>query len=104
MGNLDFSNLFVALNGQAYAVARRRPRDAGAPTINYGLFINFGDRLRHRRVRHLPPRQAGQPPQEGGARGRSDDEGVSVLPHSDPLARQTRCPSVHVRDQGGLRL
>ena len=39
MGNLDFSNLFLALNGQAYD-SLKAAKDAGAPTINYGLFIN----------------------------------------------------------------
>jgi large conductance mechanosensitive channel len=39
MGNLDFSNLFVTLNGQSYD-SLKAARDAGAPTINYGVFIN----------------------------------------------------------------
>ncbi len=39
MGNLDFSNLFVALNGEVYG-SLKAAKDAGAPTINYGLFIN----------------------------------------------------------------
>src|SRR5258708_5154910 len=39
MGNLDFSNLFFALNGQSYD-SLKAARDAGAPTINYGLFVN----------------------------------------------------------------
>jgi large conductance mechanosensitive channel len=39
MGNLDFSNLFFALNGQVYD-SLKAAKDAGAPTINYGLFIN----------------------------------------------------------------
>ncbi len=39
MGNLDFSNLFVALNGQVYD-SLKAAKDAGAPTINYGLFLN----------------------------------------------------------------
>jgi large conductance mechanosensitive channel len=39
MGNLDFSNLFFALNGQAYD-SLKAAKDAGAPTINYGLFLN----------------------------------------------------------------
>jgi large conductance mechanosensitive channel len=39
MGNLDFSNLFFALNGQTYA-SLAAAKAAGAPTINYGLFIN----------------------------------------------------------------
>jgi large conductance mechanosensitive channel len=38
-GGVDFANLFVALNGQSYpSVAAAK--DAGAATINYGLFIN----------------------------------------------------------------
>ncbi len=39
MGNLDFSNLFFALNGQVYE-SLKAAKDAGAPTINYGLFLN----------------------------------------------------------------
>jgi large conductance mechanosensitive channel len=39
LGNVDFGNLFVALNGQAYA-SLAEAQAAGAPTINYGLFIN----------------------------------------------------------------
>jgi large conductance mechanosensitive channel len=38
-GGVDFSNMFIALNGEHYdslALARQ----AGAPTINFGLFIN----------------------------------------------------------------
>ena len=38
-GGVDFSNMFIALNGEHFdslAQARR----AGAPTINFGLFIN----------------------------------------------------------------
>lgn len=39
LGNLDFSNLFLDLSGKGYpnlAAAKA----AGAPTLNYGLFIN----------------------------------------------------------------
>jgi len=39
MGNVDFSNLFFALNGQVYD-SLKAAKDAGAPTINYGLFFN----------------------------------------------------------------
>lgn len=39
LGNLDFSNLFFALNGQAYP-SLAAAKAAGAPTVNYGLFIN----------------------------------------------------------------
>jgi large conductance mechanosensitive channel len=38
-GGVDFSNLFIPLNGERYdslAVTRQ----AGAPTVNIGLFIN----------------------------------------------------------------
>jgi large conductance mechanosensitive channel len=39
LGGVDFSNLFISLNGQSYpsladAIA------AGVPTLNYGIFIN----------------------------------------------------------------
>lgn len=37
-GRLNFSDLFVSLNGQAYATLKAA-RDAGAPTLNYGLFV-----------------------------------------------------------------
>jgi len=39
LGNVDFSSLFIALNGQAYA-SLAEAQAAGAPTLNYGLFIN----------------------------------------------------------------
>jgi large conductance mechanosensitive channel len=39
LGKVDFSNLFVSLSGQPYpSVAAAKA--AGAPTLNYGLFIN----------------------------------------------------------------
>ncbi|HKM60979.1 MAG TPA: large conductance mechanosensitive channel protein MscL [Acidisphaera sp.] len=38
-GGVDFSNVFVALNGQHYATLADAQK-AGAPTINIGLFIN----------------------------------------------------------------
>jgi large conductance mechanosensitive channel len=39
LGRVDFSNLYVALNGAAYA-SLDEAKKAGAPTINYGLFLN----------------------------------------------------------------
>jgi large conductance mechanosensitive channel len=39
LGKMDFSNLFLALNGQSYPNLKAA-KDAGAPTINYGNFIN----------------------------------------------------------------
>jgi large conductance mechanosensitive channel len=39
IGGVDFSNLFVALNGQHYD-SLADAQHAGAPTLNIGLFIN----------------------------------------------------------------
>ena len=39
LGGVDFSNVFVALNGQHYA-SLADAQHAGAPTLNFGLFIN----------------------------------------------------------------
>jgi large conductance mechanosensitive channel len=36
---VDFADKFVALNGEAYA-SLKAAKDAGAPVITYGLFIN----------------------------------------------------------------
>ena len=38
-GGVDFSNIFVTLNGQHYATLAEAQK-AGAPTMNIGLFIN----------------------------------------------------------------
>jgi large conductance mechanosensitive channel len=38
-GGVDFSNVFVTLNGQHYA-SLADAQHAGAPTLNVGLFIN----------------------------------------------------------------
>ncbi len=38
MGNVDFSNLFIALDGKTYATLKA-VEDAGAPVIKYGLAI-----------------------------------------------------------------
>jgi large conductance mechanosensitive channel len=39
LGGVDFSDLFISLNGTAYP-SLAQAQEAGAPTINYGLFIN----------------------------------------------------------------
>lgn len=39
LGSVDFANLFVALDGKAYA-SLEEAKTAGAATLNYGLFIN----------------------------------------------------------------
>lgn len=38
LGKVDFSNLFISLSGRYATLAEAQA--AGAPTINYGLFIN----------------------------------------------------------------
>jgi large conductance mechanosensitive channel len=39
LGKVDFSNLFFTLNGASYASVQAA-REAGAPVIAYGMFIN----------------------------------------------------------------
>ena len=39
MGDINFADMFVALDGKAYA-SLAEAQAAAAPTINYGLFIN----------------------------------------------------------------
>lgn len=39
LGGVDFANLFVALDGGSYATLAAA-QEAGAATLNYGLFIN----------------------------------------------------------------
>jgi large conductance mechanosensitive channel len=39
IGRVDFKNLFVGLNGETFA-SLADAQKAGAPTINYGLFMN----------------------------------------------------------------
>ena len=38
-GGIDFSNLFVTMSGDSYD-SLAAAKQAGAPTINYGVFIN----------------------------------------------------------------
>ena len=38
LGKVDFSNLFISLSGQYPSLAAAKA--AGAPTINYGMFLN----------------------------------------------------------------
>jgi len=39
LGNVDFSNLFIPLDGKQYP-SLKALEEAGAPAIKYGLFIN----------------------------------------------------------------
>jgi len=38
-GGMDFSNMFIALNGEHYP-SLAAAKQAGAPTVNFGVFIN----------------------------------------------------------------
>src|SRR5271163_729024 len=38
-GKIDFSGLFISLNGQTYATLADAKK-AAAPTLNYGIFLN----------------------------------------------------------------
>ncbi len=39
LGKVDFSNLFLSLSGKTFA-SLAEAKAAGAPTLNYGLFLN----------------------------------------------------------------
>lgn len=39
LGSVDFTNFFVSLSGESYATLAAA-KAAGAPTLNYGLFLN----------------------------------------------------------------
>src|SRR5262249_5045564 len=66
LGHMDFSNLFVALNGASYATIAQA-KAAGVATINYGIFINtiinfiivaFAVFLLIRQINRLSPKPA----------------------------------------------
>jgi len=40
LGGIDFSNFFVVLSGQGPYATLKAATDAGAVTVNYGLFLN----------------------------------------------------------------
>ena len=66
-GGVDFSNMFIALNGEHYP-SLAAARQAGAATINFGLFINNVISFMHRRLRAVHGDQGDEPtaPQAGG--------------------------------------
>ena len=39
LGHVDFSGLFINLSGKSYETLKAA-KDAGAPTLNYGIFLN----------------------------------------------------------------
>ena len=38
-GGVDFTNMFISLDGESYA-SLAQAKEAGAPTINFGVFVN----------------------------------------------------------------
>jgi large conductance mechanosensitive channel len=70
LGHVDFSNLFVSLNGMHYDTLAAA-KTAGAATLNYGIFLNtvinfvivaFAVFLLVRQVNRLAPKPAAAPP------------------------------------------
>ncbi len=91
-GRVDFSNLFIALGGQSYP-SLAAAKAAGAPTLNYGVFINtvinflivgFAVFLVVRQASRVRPEPA---PAPAPPATRECPFCVSVIP-----LRATRCP------------
>lgn len=53
LGKMDFSNLFISLNGKEYATLEAAKK-AGAPVLAYGSFINSVLDFSDSRFCHLP--------------------------------------------------
>jgi large-conductance mechanosensitive channel len=68
-------------------------REAGAVTINYGVFINTGRQLPHRRVRRVHARPVHQPAAARGAGRARGAHGPAVPVLCDAIPMQAvRCP------------
>jgi large conductance mechanosensitive channel len=70
LGRVDFSSLFISLSSQSYATLAEA-QEAGAPTINYGVFLNtvidflivaFAIFLLVRQVNRLKRKEEAAPP------------------------------------------
>lgn len=90
LGKVDFTNLFLSLDGNVYA-SLAAAREAGAPTWNYGLFINtlinflivaFAIFLLIKQVNRM---QKPLPPKE-------PDTKKCVFCQTDIPVKATRCP------------
>ena len=103
LGRIDFSNLFVALNGVTYAsLAEAKAATPPAPTLNYRPLPEHLPRVPDRRVRRFPARQAGQPAQ-GSAPRRRRRPGLPVLPDEDS-AQGDAVRRLHLGNQTGCRV
>ena len=96
LGNVDFSNLYINLSGTPFG-SLAEAQAAGAPTLNYGLFLNNIINFVIVAAAIFADHQAGQPPAAAEARGKAgaDDQGVPVLhfQHSD---QSHPLPELHV--------
>src|SRR3989441_4643929 len=101
LGGVDFKDFFINLSGQSYptlAVAKA----AGAPTLNYGMFLNavinflivsFAVFLLVQQVNRLFPKPAAP---RGGA-----DQGMLLVRDGDPGAGEA-VPALHLKPGVGL--
>ncbi|GIV80799.1 MAG: hypothetical protein KatS3mg051_0153 [Anaerolineae bacterium] len=96
LNDIDFSNLYINLSGGDYS-SLAAAKEAGAATINYGMFSQCRAQLHHCGLRGLPAGQADEPSVQGKARAarRADDQGMPLLPHSDSH-RGGALPQLHV--------
>ena len=102
IGKIDFSNLFIALDGKDYA-SLKAAADAGAPVLSYGLFINtvinfliiaFSVFIVIKQINRFRPKPAPEPEPRlcprNRLRNRNRDcarSAVSRLPMTQPAAR-----------------
>ena len=93
-GKMDFSNFFVSLNGQSYPTIAAA-KAAGAPTLNYGLFINTVIEFLIVAFVIFLDREAGEPVLAGPAASSGLDQRVPAVLHGDPAGGQA-LPGVHV--------
>jgi large conductance mechanosensitive channel len=93
IGGLDFSNLFVDLSGTGYP-SLAAAKEAGAPTINYGVFLNsvlhfvivaLAVFLLVRQINRLKRKEVPPPP---GTTNRECPYCVTTIP-----LKATRCPA-----------
>ena len=66
-GGVDFSNLFISLSGQEFD-SLAAAQEAGAATLNYGVFINAVINFLDRGLRHFHFDQTSQSFQKSGRR------------------------------------
>jgi large conductance mechanosensitive channel len=94
LGHVDFSNLFITLSGGSYSSVAQA-KQAGAATLNYGLFINtvidflivaFAVFLLVRQMNRLLSRQPKAPPAQPTTK--ECPYCISTVP-----LKATRCPA-----------